>query len=141
MGGWGVAGKKKCLTFLRADIKLQSYCPLVSQQQKAHIVREQLPNQRMWCHASEIFLTLSVLQPADSYFQRKNAEMIKLIRSLDSTITTIRQSPHLLLKQFVTRDGQHPEFYSLNKYLNFYSYVEAGGQTDRLTGALGFSEY
>lgn len=58
----------------------------------------------------------------------KNAEMIKLTRSIEPTIiTTVRQSPHLLLKQLMTIDSPHPEFYSFNKHLNFYFYAEARG--------------
>lgn len=106
--GFGVgAGRDKCLTFLCADIKLQSCCPLVSQQQKAHIVRELLPNQRGWCHTSEIFLTLSILWPSN----RKNAEMIPLIRGMESTIVTaIRLTPYFLLKKFMTSTANTLDF-------------------------------
>lgn len=124
------AGGEKCLTFLRADIKLQS-CPLVSQQQKAHIVRELLPNQRGWCHTSEIFLTLSILWPSN----RKNAEMIPLIRSVESTIvTTIRLTPYFLLKKFMTSRANTLDFSHLKKYLNFFFHAKE-------EGILGFSGY
>ena len=131
------AGREKRLTFLHADIKLQSCCPLVSQWQKAHIVRELLPNQRRWCHASEIFLTLSMLWPST---REKNAEMITFIRRTESTVvTTVRLSSCFLFKQFMTDYVQSTPWILLNKkYLKFFFYAEVRGHTEGPPGQWGF---